>query len=169
MAINMEDNIIKSLIMFYVCSFLGYLYELILNYIENGKIFSHGLLYGPWLPIYGTGALFIMLINKYKDNPYLIFVLSFFLTGILEYLCGLILLKIFKIRLWDYTGYLFNINGLVCFLSAFCFGIGGLIITYLIKPLIDKLFRIVDNNQIKLTLNILNILFLGDIIATTLK
>ena len=144
-----NEKVIKLGVLFYMCSILGYFYELILNYLHTHKIFSHGFLKGPWLPIYGTGSLVIILINKYKKYPLVIFLLSFILTGIVEYTGGLLLLKVLKMRLWDYTGMFLNIDGLVCFLSAFCFGIGGLIVIYIIYPLIDKLLKKVNLKIIK--------------------
>lgn len=167
--IKKEELIIKLAILFYFCSILGYIYELILCFIYSGKIFSHGILYGPWLPIYGTGSLLIMLLYKYRNKPWLIFVLSFFVTGILEYICGVILLKFFKMRLWDYTGYFLDIGGHVCFLSALCFGIGGLLITYLIYPTIKKIYNKVNKIVLKIILGSISSLFLTDIIASILK
>ena len=169
MKINNEELIIKLATLFYLCSIFGYLYELILCYFYSGKVFSHGILYGPWLPIYGTGALLVMLFYKYKKKPLIIFLLSFFITGIFEYLCGFILLKFFKMRLWDYTGYFLNINGLVCFLSAFCFAIGGLLIIYLIYPFVKKIYEKVNKKLLKVILSVISIIFLGDVIATILK
>ena len=165
----MNDLVIKIGLIFYISSILGYIYELILCYYYTGEFFSHGFLKGPWLPIYGIGSLLILLINKYKDKPLIIFILSFLITGFLEYTFGLFLLKVFKMRLWDYTGRLFNIDGLVCFLSAFCFGVGGLIITYLIEPLVNKILPVFSKEKITNFLNILNSLFVGDIIATSLN
>lgn len=164
-----EDIIIKIAILFYICSIIGYIYELILNLIMTGKIISHGILFGPWLPIYGTGSILIMLFYKFKKNPWLIFGLSFFVTGVLEYICGFILLKFLKMRLWDYTGYFLNINGYVCFLSSLCFGLGGLLITYLIYPLIEKLYNKTNKKLLKIILCIISTFFLTDIIATILK
>ena len=167
---NMEnDKLIKLSVLFYICSILGYFYELFLNYLKNHKIFSHGFLNGPWLPIYGTGAVILTLLDKYKNHPLTIFVLSFFLTGLVEYTGGLILLKILKMRLWDYTGMFLNIDGLVCFLSAFCFGIGGLLIIYLVYPLIEKIIKKIDKRFLKNLLTLITIIFSSDIIATILK
>lgn len=164
-----EDLIIKLGLLFYFCSIFGYIYELILTYFSTGKIFSHGILKGPWLPIYGTGSLLIILFYKYKKKPLIIFILSFLTTGILEYICGLILLNVFHMRLWDYTNYFFNIDGLVCFLSAFCFGIGGLLITYVIYPIIKKIASKINSKTLKYILIIISIIFSGDIIASILK
>lgn len=169
MKLEKDELIIKIGLTFYITSFLGYLYELIINYYYSGKIFSHGILNGPWLPIYGAGAILIMSMYKYRKNPFLVFILSFLLSGILEYICGFILLKFFKMRLWDYTGHFLNINGFICFLSVFCFGIGGLIITYLLYPFVKRIYKKVDKKILKYLLSILSIIFIGDIIATILK
>ena len=165
----MNDLIVKIGLIFYISSILGYIYELILCYFYTGKVFSHGFLFGPWLPIYGIGSLIILLINKYKDKPLIIFTLSFLITCILEYTSGLFLLKVFKMRLWDYTNYFLNIDGLVCMLSAFCFGMGGLIVTYLLEPLVNKILQVFAKEKITIILNVLSSLFVSDIIATTLN
>ncbi len=164
-----KDMGIKIGVTFYLCSILGYFYELILNYFYKGNFYSHGFLKGPWLPIYGIGALLLLIINKYKKKPLVIFLLSFFLTGLLEGLSGFLLLKLGGIRLWNYKGYFLNINGYVCLLSAFCFGIGGLIFTYLLNPLIEKIIAKVNNKLIIFVLTILSLIFTGDIIATIIK
>lgn len=162
-------NIINLVILFYMCSIIGYLYELILSLIFNGKLLSHGILYGPWLPIYGTGAVFVTILNKYKKHPFLIFFLSFFITGILEYICGYLLLKFLNKRLWDYRGWFLNINGFVSLLSAFCFGIGGLIIIYFLLPNIKKITKKINKKYIKIGLSILTIIFSSDVLITIFK
>lgn len=164
-----KDNLIKLGVLFYLCSIIGYFYELILTLIVDGEFLSHGILFGPWLPIYGTGALLITLLNKYRKKPFLIFILSFFITGILEYVCGYILLKFLNMRLWDYRGWFLNIDGLVCFISAFCFGIGGLLITYFLMPLISKLLKKINKNIIKTILGFLTIIFSVDILFAIFK
>ena len=164
-----NNKMLKILILFYICSIVGYIYEMILCFILNGKFISHGILYGPWLPIYGTGSILIYCLNKFRHNKLAIFILSFFLTGFLEWLCGFLCLKFLGKRLWDYTGWFLNLNGHVCFLSAFIFGIGGLLIIYFLLPFIDKLLKKGNHQIIKLILLIISILFIGDIIITIFK
>ena len=164
-----ENMVVKLGLLFYICSIIGYFYELLIYFIFNGKIFSHGFLNGPWLAIYGIGSLFILLLNKYRDNFLIIFLASFFITGFFEGLSGYLLLKILKIRLWDYTGYFLNINGFVCFLSAFCFGIGGLLVIYLIYPLVEKIVKKIKISNLKRILGLLTIFFTTDLIASKIK
>ncbi len=164
-----EEKLIKIGVTFYISSVIGFLYELIISLIKTGK-YHRGILFGPWLPIYGTGTvLIIALLNKYKKKPYLIFILSFFLTGILELIIGFILNKFLNMRLWDYTGWFLNIKGYVCLLSAFCFAIGGLLAIYVLKPLVDKLINNKNSKIIKKVLVIISLFFGLDIIATIIK
>ena len=168
---NIENKnlIIKLATLFYLSSFLGYFYELLLCYLYTGKVFSHGFLRGPWLPIYGIGSLLLTLLNKFKDNFVKVFLIAFILTGTFEGISAFLLLKIFKMRLWDYTGYFLNIDGFVCFLSAFCFGLGGLFIVYILYPLINKLFKKINPKTLESFLSILSLIFISDLIATILK
>ena len=49
---------------FFVFSFLGFLFENVLNIFTNDN-FNSGILYGPWTFIYGIGALLIVFLNKF--------------------------------------------------------------------------------------------------------
>ena len=139
---------------------------MILCFIYNGKFLSHGILYGPWLPIYGTGAILISLLKKYRHHPFIVFILTFFITGILEYICGYILLEFLNKRLWDYRGWFLNINGFVSLFSSIGFGIGGLIIIYGLIPLIKMIVKKVNKKYLKIILSGLSILFSIDILLT---
>ncbi len=164
-----SDLIINLGTLFYISSILGYFYELIICYCYNQKIYSHGFLKGPWLPIYGLGAVLLTSLEKFRDNLPKIFFLSFFLAGCLEYAGGYFLLKVMKMRLWDYTGNFLNIDGLVCFLSAVTFGIGGILVVYVLYPEIKKWTKKINKENLKKCLAILSSVFIGDLVASILK
>ena len=164
-----EDKIIKLGVLYYLTSLFGYIYELIITFTRTQKVFSHGFLNGPWLPIYGIGSLLIMCLYKYRKNPMKIFLGSFVLSGILEYLSGFLLLKFFKKRLWDYTGWFLNIDGFICLASLLCFAFGGLLVIYVMYPIAKKIYEIINKKTLKIILSILTIIFLGDLIASLLK
>ncbi len=163
-------DIVEVGVLFYLCSFIGYVYELILTYYFTNKIYSHGMFKGIFLPIYGIGSiLVVMFLNKYKNDFIKFIIYSFFLTGMFEYLGGYILLKVFKMRLWDYTCYKFNINGLVCPLSALCFTFGSVIIVYYLYPFIKKIIKKIKRKYIDTVLCFLSGIFCYNIIATLKK
>ena len=45
-------------------SFFGWLLEVIVTFIKSKKIVNRGFLIGPYCPIYGKGALLIVLLLK---------------------------------------------------------------------------------------------------------
>ncbi len=130
-----------SLIFFLGCV-VGYVYEEIFYFFADGYLYNRGFLYGPYLPVYGVGAILIyLLLNRFKKYPLLVFLLSFVITGVVEYLTGFWMLEVYDRRWWDYTGLFLNIDGFVCFRSVFTFAIAALALIYVFVPLIDKLIN----------------------------
>ena len=93
----------------------------------RGKYFINpGFCKGPCLPIYGIGLSVMCLIStavtSYMDEDFVysvggivLVILVLGLTMILiEFIGGLILLKVFNIRLWDYRDMPGNFMGIVC-------------------------------------------------------
>lgn len=169
MEVYEKNNIIKIGLLFYICSIIGYIYEMTLCLIDNGKFLSHGILYGPWLPIYGVGACLIYPLKKYRKRPLVIFALSLIFSSVLEWLCGYLLLNFLNMRLWDYQGWFLNIDGFVCFLSAFIFGCGGIFIIYFLLPVVEKIIRNCKRKNLIILLSGLSTIFIIDLICTIFK
>ena len=79
-----------------VCSgIFGFIYELLFYRIDLGYFVKRGSTYGPWIPIYVFGGLFIYLLTKkYKDKPIIVFLISLLVSGILEYFTGMFFYEI---------------------------------------------------------------------------
>ena len=107
-------------LIFLIGCLAGWIYEEIFYWITEGLLRNRGVLYGPWLPIYGVGALGIYAIKPFKKNPVVLFLLCAGITGVVEYLLGLISIYCFGLRLWDYRGELGNIGGIVVSLDPYC-------------------------------------------------
>lgn len=165
-----KENLKKLIIIFFIGAFVGYLYEVIFYYFTENRLDNAGILYGPWLPIYGTGAIFISLIpQKIKKHPALLFLLCMITTGLLEYIIGYIDLHIFNTKLWDYSGLFLNIQGFVCLRSVLTFAIGGLFLVYIIEPFLNKLLSQNKINKVLTTITtILTLLFILDIIISNI-
>lgn len=145
--INKEDdynfdkktNISIFFITFIIGSLSGYIYEIIFYLVMDNELTNRGFLYGPYLPVYGVGAVCMLwLLKRFKKKPWLVFLLAMLVTGIVEYVTGVLLFKLYHRTWWDYNGLFLNIDGYVCIRSVFTFGIGGLLLIYLIDPLVRK-------------------------------
>lgn len=127
----------KYIIIFFGYSVLGWLIENTTQLIEKHKITNRGFLVGPYCPIYGTGALLLhFLLNKYQNDPIVLFILSVIVCCSLEYLTSYIMEKVFNARWWDYSSKKFNINGRICLETGIPFGLFGMCSIYFLNPII---------------------------------
>ena len=165
----MEKSIFNKLkiifFSFMLYSFIGWIYEIILVFTYGNGFVNRGFLFGPYLPVYGFGALLILFtirpfsknkiyLGKILITPIITFILIFFLTSIVEYSAGVMLDVFFNKRLWDYSDEILNINGLVCLTASLKFATGGTVFLYLLQPLFEKLIN-------KLSIKFTNILFIS--------
>ena len=121
--------------LFFIYSFLGWVCECIYCSIAQRKIINRGFLAGPYCPIYGFGAVFVLvLLQPFMDNPLIVFLLGVLITSTLEYITSVVMEKIFHTRWWDYSHYKYNINGRVCLLNSFLFGVMSLFVVYIVHP-----------------------------------
>ena len=124
-----------------ISGIFGWVYEFIFYFFNGGmeKFYMQGGNFLPWINIYATGAIMILLLSfRFRKKPLLVFLISFISTGILEYFSGLVIFEVFNTRFWNYNTEILNfgnIGGYVCLRSVLFFGISGLILMYLIVPL----------------------------------
>lgn len=131
------------IMMFFVFSFIGWLWEVSLHLVEDGAFVNRGVLHGPWLPIYGSGGVLILvLLKKLRARPVAEFAGIVILCGMVEYFTSYYLeLTHNGQKWWDYSGYFLNLNGRICAEGLLVFGIGGMAFAYVLAPLLDNLIR----------------------------
>lgn len=147
---------------------VGWVYEEIFYWITEGVLRNRGLLYGPWLPIYGIGALGIYAMKPVKKNPVLLFFLCAMVTGIVEYIIGYIGIRYFGMRLWDYRGLLWNINGIICFRSVVSFALMGLVFHYWLDPAAERIVKKLPPETVRTVCQVLLLVLLIDCILSAL-
>ena len=158
--------VVNYFLLFMIYSILGWAIETTVTCIINKKFVDRGFLIGPYLPIYGTGALaIIILLKPYYDDYIALFVMSVIICSIIEYLSSYLMEKIFKARWWDYTHIPFNINGRICLQFSVAFGFMGTIIVLVNKHLYNLLLSIPTPISIMLFI-ILLLVFITDIIIS---
>lgn len=131
------------LLLFFIFCLIGWIWEVSLHYVQGGGFINRGILQGPWLPIYGSGGILILVIlNKFRKKPIAEFFTAILLCGVVEYFSAYAMEAAHGgQKWWDYTGYFLNIHGRVCAEGLLVFGIMGMVIVYLLAPLFDYYLR----------------------------
>lgn len=136
----LDFNLFDLIYFFAIYSFLGWCTEVIYYIKKEHKFVNRGFLYGPFCPIYGSGIVsIIVLLDNFKNNIFLLFILAFFLTSFIEYFTGLILEKFFKSKWWDYSEDPFNIHGRICLLFSLIWGLASVGVIKVIHPIVEKI------------------------------
>lgn len=157
-------SLVNLIMMFFIFCFVGWVWEVSLAFISEDMFVNRGTLHGPWLPIYGTGGVIILvLLKKLREKPALEFVAAMVLCGCLEYFSSWYLEMTHDgQRWWDYTGYFLNINGRICAEGLLTFGLGGLTIVYLLAPALDNLLSRIDARKLGIVAAVLLVLYCAD-------
>lgn len=141
-----EDTIRQIMLLTMIFAFggiFGFLYEELFYRLDLGYWVKRGSTFGPWIPIYGVGAVLIVLATeKLRRRPALVFLAAAVLCGALEYGTGWVLLHGFHTRLWNYNTELWNwgnVGGFICLRSVLFFGVSALFLQYVVMPILNKL------------------------------
>jgi uncharacterized membrane protein len=129
-------SISQAIVLFAIYSFMGWIIEAVYRSISQRQFINAGFLYGPFIPIYGFGAAFIIILEfliHHWPLPIKLIVYGIILTMI-EYFTGFIFEKVFKLNLWDYSDSRFNIHGRVSLLFSLCWTALALIFITFIHP-----------------------------------
>lgn len=139
---DLTTTILNYILLFLVCAFIGWIWEVLLTLIKTGHLVNRGVLYGPWLPLYGFGGvLMAALLHRFEHRPLVVFLASTTLCGLLEYFTGWFLETFHHLKWWDYSDLPFNLHGRICLLSVTAFGLCGLLMIYVLKPITFRLFE----------------------------
>ena len=159
----------KYFLLFLLYSFAGWVMETTWVSWCNKKLVDRGFLIGPYCPIYGCGAILIILfLKRFSYSPVLLFLSTVVLCGGLEYFASWCMEKVFKARWWDYSNRKFNIKGRVCLRNLIAFGIMGLAVIYIINPYFEIWIEYLDEKQINILALLLWTIFIMDFVVSTI-
>lgn len=134
----------RVLLSFIFYSLLGWIIETCFILLVAHKFIPRGwILYGlPLIPLYGVGCLILTkLLSRQKKHPFTIFAASVAITTTIEYLIGLILIKIFNHTLWSYSDLPFSVLGIISLPVSFSWGLMSLLMIYWIDPNLKRMLN----------------------------
>ena len=149
-----------------IYSIIGWVYESTICSIGHRKLINRGFLNGPYCPIYGTGAVLVLLVRGRIQNPVLLFFAGALVTCSLEYLTSWLMEKLFHARWWDYSKRKFNIGGRVCLIGAVVFGAFSVVHVKILHPFVKSLTDRLTDAALNWICAILFVGIVSDLVVT---
>lgn len=160
-------NIFQWVLFFFVYCFFGWVYETTVVSLREKKFVNRGFLKSPFLPIYGFGAIMILICTiPVSENPFWVYVCGMVGATVLEYLTGWVMEMIFKVKYWDYSKKYLNINGYICLECTLIWGFFSLLMTYIVHKPIEKIVLNMSATVNLVLVIILSSLFVADFIIS---
>ena len=121
------------LLLFYIYCFLGWCFESTYVSLRTGHLVNRGFMKASFLPLYGSGALLLLVVSKIFEGTILLtYVVGLIAATLLELFTGMIMEMIFQIKYWNYSNQRFNFKGHVCLTSSIAWGFMTLLVTRVI-------------------------------------
>ena len=96
-------TIFQWLMLFYLYCFFGWCFESTYVSLKQRHFVNRGFMRGPFLPIYGSGAIMMLVVSMpVRDSLVLTYVTGMLGATALEYVTGVAMEALFKVRYWDY-------------------------------------------------------------------
>jgi uncharacterized membrane protein len=155
-----------------LCAVLGWCLEVVYRGFRHRKVVNPGFLTGCWLPLYGVGGCILYFLSGLElnmmPNAFLrtacILLLAMAIMTVIELIGGWIAVKLFHVRLWDYSKEWMNFEGLICPKFSLFWGLICALYYFLLYPIFHSLaVRVVDQPWMILVIGIYLGVFLVDL------
>nr|WP_297179447.1 hypothetical protein [uncultured Agathobaculum sp.] len=155
------------LLVFYAYCFLGWCFESTVVSVQQRHFVNRGFLRGPMLPIYGFGATILLHVSlPLYDRPAALFLASMAAATVFEYIVGVLMETLFKIKYWDYSSHRFQFQGRICLQSSLCWGFLGLILARVIHPPVEAVVVWLPLWALVVVDVLLSVVFAGDVVVS---
>lgn len=133
-------SITQWLFFFYFYSFFGWCFESTYVSIRNRKFVNRGFMRGPFLPLYGSGGIMMLVVSMpFQHNLFLTYLAGCVGATLLEYVTGVAMEALFKVRYWDYSNQRFNFQGHICLSSSLAWGLLTIFMTEWLHRSVERM------------------------------
>lgn len=142
-----QYNVIQWLFFFYFYCFFGWCVESVYVSLQKRRWVNRGFMRGPFLPLYGTGGIMMLVVSMpFQDNIWLTYIAGCIGATVLEYVTGVVMEALFKVRYWDYSNQKFNFQGHICLGTSLSWGFLTILMTQVIHKPIEQFVLSIPRN-----------------------
>ncbi len=135
------------LFFFYFYCFFGWCFESTYVSFKSRKLVNRGFMRGPFLPLYGSGAIMMLIVSMpFQDNVILTYMAGVAGATVLEYITGVTMEALFKVRYWDYSNQRFNFQGHICLSSSIAWGFLTILMTRVVHRPVEQFVMSIPGN-----------------------
>ena len=159
----MSYSVLQWLLFFYIYCFIGWCFESAYVSLKKRRFVNRGFLKLPMLPIYGSGAIAILIVTiPVRDNLWLVWLFGMISATLLELVTGAVMELLFKVKYWDYSNQKFNYKGYICLSSSIAWGFLSLLLTEVIHEPIESVVLSVPLWLLITLISVISVLFVSD-------
>ncbi len=124
---------------FYFYCIFGWCFESAYVSLKEHRPVNRGFLHGPYLPLYGSGAILVLWLTlPFQETPVLVYFVGMTGATVLEFFTGEAMVRIFKVRYWDYSDQKLQYKGHICVSSSIAWGFLSLLMVYVVHRPVER-------------------------------
>lgn len=152
---------------FYIYCFFGWCFESTYVSLRKHRFVNRGFLHSPLLPIYGSGAVVMLLVTlRIRSYAVLMFFAGMIGATALELVVGLAMEAIFEVKYWDYSNQKFNYKGVICLSSSLCWGLFTVLLNKVIHQPVEAFVLGLPAAAVTVTVCVISVIFLCDTVVS---
>ena len=155
------------LLFFYIYCFFGWCFESTYVSLRKHRFVNRGFLHSPLLPIYGSGAVVMLLVTlRIRSYAVLMFFAGMIGATALELVVGLVMEAVFEVKYWDYSNQKFNYKGVICLSSSLCWGLFTVLLNKVIHQPVEAFVLGLPAAAVTVTVCVISVIFLCDTVVS---
>lgn len=141
---NIMNYLLYFLFNFFLYGFIGWIIENLFSFFVKGHFQEDGFLIGPFKPMYAIAMAVIITLYRIYPNTYYLIFMGMVIPTTVEYITGVMMLKYFSKKYWDYSDVKYNYQGIVCLeFSVYWTVLTFIGVIYLQPYVIDSFYNII--------------------------
>lgn len=156
-------TMVQWLFFFYFYCLFGWCFESSYVSLKKRKLVNRGFMRGPFLPLYGSGAIMMLVVSMpFQHNILLTYIAGCIGATALEYVTGVVMEALFKVRYWDYSNQKFNFQGQICLSSTLAWGGLTILMTRVVHKPVEQLMLAIPGGALTVVTYVLTVYIVAD-------
>lgn len=159
----LQYTLMQWMFFFYFYCIFGWCFESSYVSIKSRKLVNRGFMRGPFLPLYGSGGIMMLIVSMpFQDNIVLTYLAGVVGATTLEYVTGVTMEALFKVRYWDYSKNRFNFQGHICLGSSLAWGGLTILMTHVIHKPIERMTLSIPDTTLTVITSVITVYIVVD-------